>query len=61
MPNVTEMKPYLNYPSIGTSLNDQEAVSLKPQLAGKKKKKKVKKAVNSIIEPNALFDTSKRN
>jgi len=39
-------------PSIGASLMDQEAVSLAPNLMGKKKKKKAKKKVN----PNAYMD-----
>jgi len=38
-------------PSIGASLVDQEAVSLAPNLMGKKKKKKAKK-----INPNAYMD-----
>lgn len=39
-------------PSIGASLMDQEAVSLTPNLQGKKKKKKAKKKLN----PNAMLN-----
>lgn len=43
---------YAHQPSIGASLIDQEAVSLAPNLMGKKKKKKAKKKIN----PNAYMD-----
>lgn len=56
-----DLRSNMGQPSIGASLMDAEAVSLNPNLLGKKKKKKAKKAnLMGRMEPNALFDSQSR-